>query len=187
MDYFQGKSISTVGGKEGKNGHYYLEENRVSQKYNQSKKKLSWKRLVKYYKWRLLRLREHPHAIARGFAVGIFAGCLPLMGLQFVISLLLAFMVRGNKFTAILGTWISNPFTYVPLFFFNFHVGKLILGFFRDNQNLAINWQSWRDFAQMGREITITLLFGSVIVGVIFGAIAYYLILRLLAHWRKYN
>ncbi len=185
MAYFEKKSIPIIDKKDSNNNHYYFEKNRLNKHSNKTKKK-SWQRYINYYKWRLLRLREHPHAIARGFAVGVFAGCLPLMGLQFLISLLLAFLVRGNKFTALMGTWISNPFTYVPLFLFNFHVGKLILGFFIDNQALEFNWQSWREFAQMGTEIIVTLLFGSVIVGIIFGAIAYHLILRLLAHWGKH-
>lgn len=184
MDYFQKNNISTIEKKKLNNTHYYLEKKRANKRQTRRKPN-PWKRYANYYKWRLLRLREHPFTIARGFAVGVFSGCLPFMGLQFLISLLLAFLVRGNKFTALMGTWISNPFTYFPLFILNFHVGKLILGFFLDNHSLEFHWQSWREFADMGTEITVTLLFGSIIVGLIFGAIAYHLILHLLAHWGK--
>lgn len=185
MNFFQKKAISSLKKKHLKNS-YYLEQNTINKTNNKRRNNSSWQRLIKYYKWRLLRLREDPHAIARGFAVGVFAGCLPLLGLQFLISLLLSFLVRGNNFTALLGTWISNPFTYIPLFLFNFQVGKLILGFSVDNQGLEFDWQSWDNFAEMGTDIAVTLLFGSVVVGFTFSAIAYHLILRLLAHWKKY-
>ncbi|AFZ54165.1 Protein of unknown function DUF2062 [Cyanobacterium aponinum PCC 10605] len=183
MNFVHKNKTSNVKQKLTKNC-YYSKTKKLNKKQFR-KKDYPWKRYGKYYKWKLLRLREHPHKIARGFAVGVFSGCLPLMGLQFLISLLLAFIVRGNKFTALMGTWISNPFTYVPLFIFNFHVGKIILGFFISNQDLQFNWQSWREFAQMGTEITVTLLFGSVIVGIVFATIAYHFILRLLYHWKK--
>ena len=146
----------------------------------QRKKSKTFQRYWQYYKWRLLRIKEHPHRIARGFAAGVFVGCFPFIGLQFVLSVVLAMIIRGNKFTAILGTWISNPFTYVPLFLFNFQVGKLILSFFLDNHDLDFQWDSISELQNLGTEITVTLLLGSAIVGLFLSSIAYYLIVDLL-------
>lgn len=142
-------------------------------------------RYLRYFKWRLLRLREHPHRLARGFAVGVFAGCLPLMGLQFAISIFLAFIFRGNKFSALAGTFISNPFTYVPLFLFNFQVGKFLIGLLADNHQLDFQWNSVDDWRNEGSEIAVTLLFGSVVVGLFSAIIAYYGLLYLLSRWRR--
>ncbi|MGI0482506.1 DUF2062 domain-containing protein [Geminocystis sp. CENA526] len=152
-------------------------------RYNQAVKKIKKPRNIgrywHYYRLKLLRIKEHPHRIARGFASGVFAGCFPLIGLQFILAIMIALMVRGNKFTAILGTWISNPFTYVPLFFLNFQVGKLILSFFLNNHDLDFHWDSLTELKEVGSEITITILLGSFIVGLCFSSIAYYLVINI--------
>ena len=53
---------------------------------------------------------------ARGLAAGIFCGCFPFFGLQTLLGVALASVVRGNHLLAAAGTWVSNPFTYVPLY-----------------------------------------------------------------------
>ncbi|BAQ63614.1 DUF2062 domain-containing protein [Geminocystis sp. NIES-3709] len=153
---------------------------RCSQNSKKQRKLRSIKRYWQYYRLRLLRLKEHPHKIARGFAAGVFAGCFPFIGLQFVMAIIFALLIRGNKFTAILGTWISNPFTSVPLFLFNFQVGKLVLSLFINNSDLHFNWDSFAEVKDLGTEIIVTLLFGSLLVGLCFSSIAYYLIIDLL-------
>ncbi|WP_066342765.1 DUF2062 domain-containing protein [Geminocystis sp. NIES-3708] len=149
------------------------------------RKSSSIQRYWHYYKLRLLRLKEHPQRIARGFAVGVFAGCFPLIGLQFIMAIIFAFIVKGNKFTAVIGTWVSNPFTYVPLFLFNFQVGKLIVNIFIPNNQMEFSWDSLKQISDLGAEITATLLLGSAIIGVFFSFVAYYLILNLLKKWKN--
>jgi uncharacterized protein (DUF2062 family) len=69
-------------------------------------------------------LKGTPKALARGLACGVFAGLFPFAGSQTVLALLLAFILRGNKILAAVGPWISNPFTSVPIYVFNFQVGR---------------------------------------------------------------
>ena len=69
-----------------------------------------------------------PGQRARGLAAGIFCGCFPFFGLQTLLGIALASVVRGNHLLAAAGTWISNPFTYVPLYWFNYHVGDVSRG-----------------------------------------------------------
>jgi uncharacterized protein (DUF2062 family) len=148
------------------------------------RKKRPWyQRHLQYYRWRLMRLRERPEKLAKGFAVGTFAGCFPFFGLQMVMAIVLAIIIRGNKLAAMMGTWISNPFTYVPIFWFNFEVGQLILHLgisdFQPSQ-IEFNWHSWQSLANAGLEIIFTLLVGSFAVGVVIGCLFYYLILIIL-------
>ncbi|BAQ59609.1 hypothetical protein GM3708_14 [Geminocystis sp. NIES-3708] len=117
--------------------------------------------------------------------MGVFAGCFPLIGLQFIMAIIFAFIVKGNKFTAVIGTWVSNPFTYVPLFLFNFQVGKLIVNIFIPNNQMEFSWDSLKQISDLGAEITATLLLGSAIIGVFFSFVAYYLILNLLKKWKN--
>ncbi len=65
---------------------------------------------------------------ARGLAAGVFCGCFPFFGLQTLLGIGLASVVRGNHLLAAAGTGISNPFTYVPLYWFNFQLGSWLMG-----------------------------------------------------------
>lgn len=65
---------------------------------------------------------------ARGLAAGIFTGCYPFFGLQIVLGVALAGLLRGSPILAAAGTWISNPVTSLPLYWFNYQVGCLLLG-----------------------------------------------------------
>ena len=86
-------------------------------------KKFNYKKIVSLF----LKQNGSPFFNAKGMAVGVFCGCFPFFGLQTLIGLFLARVVKGNLFLAAIGTWISNPFTYVPLYFFNYKVGSSLL------------------------------------------------------------
>lgn len=153
------------------------------------RKKTSWiKRYYKYFLWRIRRLQEQPKAIARGFAVGVFTGSFPFFGLQMIAALLLAILLKANKVTAMMGTWISNPFTYVPIFFFNYQIGVFIL---EKIFNIQLNYldefnsESWQNLADSGLEITTTLLIGCFFVGLTLSIGAYYLILIIIEKQNK--
>ena len=126
--------------------------------------------------------------IARGLAVGSFAGCFPLFGLQMIIAVTLATLLKGNKLAAITATWISNPFTYVPIFWFNFQVGRFFLHFFIDpssQTNINFNWNSWQSLLSEGIEVTTTLFFGCFVIGLIIAFFVYFLSLKMLNTWRN--
>ena len=117
---------------------------------------------------------------ARGLAVGVFCGCYPFFGLQIVISVAAASMVRGNHLLAAAGTLVSNPLTYLPLYWFNYLVGCRLLGPGRGTINLAeLNRSSL--WAQ-GWDFTERILVGSSAVGIALaiasGWIAYRLFVR---------
>ncbi len=66
-------------------------------------------------------------AVARGVAAGLFAALIPLP-LQMLIAVLLAAPLRGNILVAMVMTWISNPFTLLPITYIVFSVGHWITG-----------------------------------------------------------
>ncbi|MBV5261951.1 DUF2062 domain-containing protein [Synechococcus moorigangaii CMS01] len=142
-----------------------------------------WRRWGRYWYLKVLRQEGTPEAIARGWACGVFAGSFPLFGLQTIIGLLLATAFRGNKLTAAAGTWVSNPFTYVPIFYFNFQVGEVLLqqqNTFEDGQ-----LESWSELSLAGMNFVSTLFFGSMVVGVGLATGAYFLSLWLMYRWRS--
>ena len=100
----------------------------------------------------------------RGLAAGVFAGCFPFFGFQTLFGIALATLLRGNRILAAAGTWISNPFTYVPLYWFNYTLGSHVLG---ESPVLdltpALTWN--RNLWSLGGTMASRLLLGSAIVG----------------------
>lgn len=146
-----------------------------------------WLRFFRYWYIRLLRLQGHPKEIARGLAVGVFSGAFPWLGLQIIIAVLLAVVFRGNKLAAAAATWISNPFTSIPIFLFNFKIGQLVLGGNKsiDHQTLQVDLQSWSNLIESGFEVILSLFIGSFVVGIIAGFCIYFISLRIIIRWRE--
>lgn len=74
-----------------------------------------FKRATRYVVYRMRRLPDQPHRVARGVFAGFFIGFLPLPGLQFLAAWGAARLVRGNVLAALLGTFNTNPVT-TPFF-----------------------------------------------------------------------
>ncbi|WP_299412610.1 DUF2062 domain-containing protein [Acaryochloris sp. IP29b_bin.148] len=147
-----------------------------------ARKRMTWQRRGRYFYLRFIRLQGSPDAIARGLAVGAFAGMFPIFGFQILFGVFLAAWVRGNKLTAAAATWISNPFTYLPLFAFNFRVGQWLLQAkeFEFGQLQQLHWQ---ELLALGPNFIATWLAGCFVMGCLAGVIGYivglWLILRL--------
>ncbi len=158
------------------NGHFEYKKSSTRRSYKRSHfptrhKRAKWQRLFRYIYIRFIRLRGHPKAIARGLAAGVFAGSYPLFGLQTIIGVAIAAAIRGNKLVAAAGTWISNPLTYVPIYAFNYQIGRLIL---RQSAETVLTSRSPQEWMSLGFNITIALLIGSTVVGIVLAIISYY-------------
>ncbi len=107
---------------------------------------------------------------AKGVAVGVFCGCFPFFGFQTVLGLFLARLAKGNLLLAAIGTWISNPFTYIPLYFFNYKVGRFFIKTSSDiivDKNLSRN-ELW----EQGSIFSLRLILGSALVGLFLASIS---------------
>lgn len=131
----------------------------------------------------LRKLRGHPEFVARGIAVGVFAGCFPFFGFQSIIGIILATLVQGSRISAIAGTWISNPVTYLPIFFLNFKVGQWILR--GENNFNPHSTDSLETFLALGPKLVITLIVGCSVVGAISGIISYFASFYILKRLRQ--
>jgi len=83
------------------------------------------KRRLKYYYFRLIRLRGSARELALGATFGIFAGMLPIIPFQIIVALALSFF-KASKITAIAGTLISNPVTVYPIYKYCYIIGSFI-------------------------------------------------------------
>jgi uncharacterized protein (DUF2062 family) len=138
---------------------------------------------------KLLQLRDAPHAIAGGVAIGIFWGFTPLTGLKTLLSIFCAWVLRCSKIPAViavtfhdvllpiwpvilrweyqLGYWIlSNPHHLPP---------KLSVGKLHFAQLLK-----WKTLQLMGPT-----MLGSCVIGLPIALVTYYLVERSLERYEK--
>ena len=154
--------------------------------YRQSKHSQSW--LLRRFRLtylKLLRLRGKPKAIATGLAMGVFAGFFPFFGLQTLMGVFLAALFKGSKVAAAAATWISNPFTYVPIFVFNYKVGKLLLGIKETEPTVPLDFNSLSSFRELGFSFGIILLTGCIVVGAIAACLTYFYSLAIIQRLRS--
>ena len=76
----------------------------------------------------ILKVKESPHRIALAFALGVFVGISPFLGIHYIAALLLAWLFRLNKLVAVVGVSVNNPWTIVPISTFCVWVGAKMMG-----------------------------------------------------------
>ncbi len=76
---------------------------------------------------RIVQLEASPHRVGLGAALGVLFGTLMPPGLQLITCIPVALLCRASAVAAAAGTCISNPITYVPLYYFTCRVGERVL------------------------------------------------------------
>ena len=110
-----------------------------------------------------------PYFKAKGTAAGVFSGCFPFFGFQTILGIFLARIIKGNLVLAAIGTWISNPFTYIPLYFLNYRIGSFLL----NDKDIIIQPSLVKEeFWEQGWFIISRLILGSCVIGLFFGFIS---------------
>tara|TARA_A100001011_G_C14272105_1_gene827434 strand:+ start:363 stop:923 length:561 start_codon:yes stop_codon:yes gene_type:complete len=103
-----------------------------------------WRRVVEYLSHRIKRLPDTPHRIALGLSLGVFASFSPLFGVHFILGGVLAYLLSGNVFASILGTFFGNPITFPFIAAINVRIGSLILDQFSLGNNGVIHDDTWK-------------------------------------------
>lgn len=76
----------------------------------------------------LAHLPDTPERIARAFAVGVFLGFSPFLGLQTLLGLVLAYAIGLSRVAVVAGTWVNLPW-FVPFYYvLATEVGARLLG-----------------------------------------------------------
>jgi len=120
---------------------------------------------------RMRQLEGNPHYLAMGMAVGIFISSMPIIPFQTVVAIALAFLVRGSKSAAVLGTWLSNPLTIPLVYYIDYQLGCALLGHQATLENVA--FESFSELMELGLEVTWAMIVGSLVIGGVLGLIAY--------------
>jgi uncharacterized protein len=119
---------------------------------------------------RVKKLDGDPHYVAMGMAIGVFIGVTPTMPFHTVLAVGLAILLRGSKAAAVLGVWFSNPVT-APFFYVgSYKVGKYLLG---NSVPFNLKYESLLELAHLGIDVTIALITGGLLLGILPGVASY--------------
>ncbi len=139
-------------------------------------------RIRKFLSW-LWNQEGSPSQRALGWGLGIFSGCFPFFGLQTLMGVFLARIFNGNSIMAAIGTWISNPFTYVPLYYFNYRLGSLILN--KDKNIVDFSHITTDQLWSQSWYLSSRLIIGSMCMGLftgMLGGLGLYFLLKKLSN-----
>ncbi len=162
---------------------------------------------IRFLKFRILHVDDSPHRIALGVALGLFVAYMPPLGFHILLIVLLTMFIRANKFVALSCVWASNPLTFIPVYYPNYLMGKVILGSFGGNGALGANQVEalFADSFTVGRIITgigtaefwqqlcsllvqagLEMLIGGLIIGGAIATAAYFATYKIV-RWHRQN
>jgi uncharacterized protein (DUF2062 family)/uncharacterized protein YjlB len=135
---------------------------------------------------RFLRIRGNPREIAGGFALGLFVGMSPYLGLHMAIAVLLAACFKWNKIAAATGVWISNPLTAPFLYGATYVAGARFLGLKKGVMPpLPMNLEDLLPLFGQAPEFFWILTVGGVILGLPAAGAGYYLAHSAIVKYRE--
>ena len=121
-----------------------------------------------------------PENIAGGWALGVFVGCAIPFGMQLVIAIPLALMLRVSRLGATVGTFITNPATIFVIYpAQTFIVNKLLFGGSLTYTKLMETEWTWRAIRRLGVEVVASFFLGGFLLAIILTPIAYFTVKRL--------
>jgi uncharacterized protein len=135
---------------------------------------------------RLLKIRGTPHEIALGLALGIFMGLSPFLGLHTLLAIFLAFILKGNKISAAIGSWIINPLTAPFLYSLNYFIGSHLMGL-----QHSYSWprdeglKTFLSLLSKTPEIIWALTLGGVVVGLPLAVTGYFLSFMVIQRYQE--
>lgn len=139
-------------------------------------------RFVRYWYLRLVRIQATPHTIAIGLAAGVFVGLLPVLPFQTIIAVALAFVVRGSKIAAALGTWVSNPLNWIPVYMMFYYVGKAVVPF--DVPPFNPKHLEMAELIHVGWRLFVAMMVGGLTVATPSAVISYFVTFKAVTAYR---
>nr|WP_324751493.1 DUF2062 domain-containing protein [Roseovarius sp. Pro17] len=160
-------------------------------------------------KFRVTRLPDPPHRIARGIFAGVFVTFSPFFGMHFVLAALLSKIIRGNIVASLLATFVGNPLTFLAIAASSLQTGHFLLGTGgrrpdEANRTLAEKFAgaaadlkhnflamftpeqaNWSKLAVFYHDVFQPYMIGGIVMGLIGGLAAYYFSLPIIMVYQK--
>ena len=151
------------------------------------------KKWRKFY-FKIVREKAPPEYIARGWSIGMFFGCLIPIGGQLICSIPTAFLLKGSKIGAVLGTFITNQVTVFFIYPVQCYAGAKLIGLDLSYEDIKIKLKDIVDASNFSEFVTatknlagdLTLAFfvGGAIMAIVLTPITYFVVKRMVVTYR---
>lgn len=136
---------------------------------------------------------DPPHRIALGVGIAMFVTFTPTIGFQSALVIAMAVVLKANKWVGLPLVWLSNPATFVPIFYPCYHIGLRVTG------GTPVNRRWWRELAappegyfeglafywRRLHDVMVPLWIGCLAVAIPLGILSYAATYRAVVRYRK--
>lgn len=137
----------------------------------------------------LIGIPDTPERTALAFAVGIFIGFSPLIGLHTVLGIAVALLFRLNRLALMVGVWTNVPWITVPFYGFATWFGVQLMGI---PQGVELPTIGFRELFRSGFwsqllaqwQLLIPAFVGSLVLCTLFAIASYPLALFIIRRYR---
>ena len=132
-----------------------------------------------------------PEYIARGWAIGMFWGCICPFGFQLLFSRPTSFLLKGSKIGATLGTLITNHFTIFLIYPLQCYVGCLLMGkkisyaAITTAMSDVISAQSYDALMKTGADLVMGFVVGGTLFAAIMTPLTYFAVKGMVVSYRR--
>jgi uncharacterized protein len=134
-------------------------------------------------------LNDTPERISLAFSLGVLIAFSPFLGLHTVLGLVFSLIFGLNRIALLLGVFVNNPWTLVPIYTAGTYLGGLFVGFPKRTSLPKFEWSAFFSghfyvqlFGQW--QILKPLLLGSCVLSIIAAIFSYMLVLNLIKNYR---
>jgi len=145
----------------------------------------------------LLRVNDTPERTAAAYALGVFMGFSPFLGLHTAVAIALAFPLRLNRVAVLLGVYSNLPWVIAPYYAFVTFMGGVIMRVnppddlrdrLSDMFELSITSQVfWDEVVHLLRPLLWPYALGSLIGATVLAAVAYRMALLFVIRRRQFH
>jgi len=102
----------------------------------------------------------------------------PLIGLHTVLGLLVAWVFKLNKFVSIVGIYVTNPWTIVPIYSFGIWLGAKLLAINHIIPDIDWAHLSMQELLHTMGPLLLPFLLGTTVLGTVSALLSYFIIYR---------
>ena len=143
---------------------------------------------------KIVREKATPEYIARGWSIGMFFGCTIPIGGQLICSIPAAFLLKGSKIGAVLGTFLTNQVTVFFIYPVQCYAGARLLGLdlsydcIKTKLKDVVSAESFLEcldaLKNLAGDLAGAFFLGGAIMAVVLTPITYYLVKKMVIGYR---
>ena len=129
---------------------------------------------------------DTPPRAAFAFAIGVFIAWTPVLGFHILLGLAIAFLFGLNRVAVMAGTFVNNPWTFVPIYTASAWLGSLLTGVEVSAPRLeGKSWSHFFDFLAQCRPWIVPMTMGTLVLGSICALLSFPIILYGIRWYRR--